>query len=69
MLPCIFGQINVLSRLSTELITIWVTGVVLTADYENWLESLKKFESRGLNEEFSIFEPGDRLCGIIFDIL
>ena len=69
MLLCIFGQIGVLSRYSTKLTTIWVTGVVLTADYENWLESLKKIESRGLNEEFSIFEPGDQLWGSFLNSL
>ena len=60
MLQCIFGKIEVFSRYSTKLTTIWVIVVVLTPDYENRFEILKKIESRGLNEEFSIFEPGDR---------
>ena len=69
MLQCIFGQIEVLSKYSTKLTTIWVTGVVLTTDYENRFEILKTFESRGLNEEFSIFEAGDRHLGLFFNDL
>ena len=69
MLQCIFDRIEVLSRYSIKSTTIWVTGVVLTTDYENRFEILKKFESRSLNEEFSIFEPGDRHLGLFFNDL
>ena len=69
MSQCIFGQIEVLSRYSTNLTTIKVVGVVLTTDYENRFEILKTFESRGLNEELSIFEAGDRHWGLFFNDL
>ena len=49
MLQCIFGQIEVLSRYKTKLTTTWYPRVVLTTDYENRFEILKKVESRGLN--------------------